>query len=217
MGILKSLFTLGKSFISQAEESIEETQGVRMLEQHIRDAKAELDKAGKSRVDLLARVKLSHDKLKALSKNVNPSLINEVAEEIARLENLITAEEQVLSNLEVSRDGVEKAVTATAQRIAQFEQQMEVVKATEAMQRAQQAVTTSTVGASSSVSTAAESLKRLQTRQAERQARLDAAAQLEKVADGRDLDEKLAEAGIGGSNKSSAQDVLARLQRQQGE
>ncbi len=41
-------------------------------------------------------------------KNVNPSLINEVAEEIARLENLITAEEQVLSNLEVSRDGVEK-------------------------------------------------------------------------------------------------------------
>jgi phage shock protein A len=103
MGILKSLFTLGKSFISQAEESIEETQGVRMLEQHIRDAKAELDKAGKSRVDLLARVKLSHDKLKdlrerkaslearaleALSKNVNPSLINEVAEEIARLENL---------------------------------------------------------------------------------------------------------------------------------
>ncbi|EGF3281504.1 PspA/IM30 family protein, partial [Escherichia coli] len=142
-----------------------------------------------------------------------PSLINEVAEEIARLENLITAEEQVLSNLEVSRDGVEKAVTATAQRIAQFEQQMEVVKATEAMQRAQQAVTTSTVGASSSVSTAAESLKRLQTRQA----RLDAAAQLEKVADGRDLDEKLAEAGIGGSNKSSAQDVLARLQRQQGE
>ena len=93
MGILKSLFTLGKSFISQAEESIEETQGVRMLEQHIRDAKAELDKAGKSRVDLLARVKLSHDKLKdlrerkaslearaleALSKNVNPSLINEV-------------------------------------------------------------------------------------------------------------------------------------------
>ncbi len=137
-------------------------------------------------------------------------MINEVAEEIARLENLITAEEQVLSNLEVSRDGVEKAVTATAQRIAQFEQQMEVVKATEAMQRAQQAVTTSTVGASSSVSTAAESLKRLQTRQAERQARPDAAAQLEKVADGRDLDEKLAEAGIGGSNKSSAPGCISK-------
>lgn len=231
MGILKSLFTLGKSVLSQAEESIEEAQGVRMLEQHIRDAKGELDKAGKSRVDLLARVKLSNDKLndlrerkaslenralEALSKNANPSLINEVAEEIARLENVITAEEQVLTNLESSRDGVEKAVNATAQRIAQFEQQLEVVKATEAMQRAQQAVTTSTVGASSSVSTAAESLKCLQTRQTERQARLDAAAQLEKVADGRDLDEKLAEAGIGATNKSSAQDVLARLQRQQG-
>ncbi|HAK8271922.1 TPA: PspA/IM30 family protein [Salmonella enterica] len=228
MGILKSLFTLGKSFVAQAEDAIDEAQGVRMLEQHIRDAKAELDKAGKSRVDLLARVKLSHDKLNdlrerkasletralaAMSKNVDAALLNEVAEEIARLENAILAEEQVLTNLEASRDAVEKAVTATGQRIAQFEQQLEVVKATEA----QQAVTTSTVGAASNVSTAAESLKRLQTRQAERQARLDAAAQLEKVADGRDLDEKLAQAGIGATNKSNAQDVLARLQRQQGE
>lgn len=232
MGILRSLFTLGKSMLSQAEESIEEAQGVRMLEQHIRDAKSELDKAGKSRVDLLARVKLSNDKLKdlrerqstlearaleALGKNANTALINEVAEEIARLENVIATEEQVLANLEIARDGVEKAVDATAKRIAQFEQQLEVIKATEAMQRAQQAVTTSTAGASSSVSTAAESLKRLQTRQAERQARLDAATQLEKVADGSCLDEKLAEAGIGVSNKSSTQDVLARLQRQQGE
>lgn len=232
MGILKSLFTLGKSVISQAEASIEEAQGVRMLEQHIRDAKTELNKANQSRVELLARVKLSNDKLydlrerkaslekralEALNKKVDAALINEVAEEIARLENLITAEEQVLANLEASRDGVERAVTATGQRISQFEQQLEVVKATEAMQRAQQAVTTSTVGASSNVSTAAESLKRIQTRQAERQARLDAAAQLEKVADGRDLDERLAEMGIGGSNKSSAQDVLARLQQQKGE
>lgn len=232
MGILKSLFTLGKSVISQAEASIEEAQGVRMLEQHIRDAKTELNKANQSRVELLARVKLSNDKLydlrerkaslekralEALNKKVDAALINEVAEEIARLENLITAEEQVLANLEASRDGVERAVTATGQRISQFEQQLEVVKATEAMQRAQQAVTTSTVGASSNVSTAAESLKRIQTRQAERQARLNAAAQLEKVADGRDLDERLAEVGIGGSNKSSAQDVLARLQQQKGE
>ena len=89
-----------------------------------------------------------------------------------------------------------------------------MVKATEAMQRAQQAVSTSTLGASSNVATAAELLKRLQARQAERQARLDAAEQLEKVADGRDLDQKLAEAGIGGPQKSSAQDVLARLQRE---
>lgn len=38
MGILKSLFTLGKSMVSQAGETIEEAQGVRILEQHIREA-----------------------------------------------------------------------------------------------------------------------------------------------------------------------------------
>lgn len=226
MGILKNLFTLGKSLLNQADEAIEEAQGVRMLEQHIRDAKAELDKAGKSRVDLLARVKLSNDKLSELrerkqylesraiegmSKNIDAVLLNEVIEEIARLENTITREAQVLDSLEISRNNIEKAVAITSQRINQFEQQLEVVKATEAMQRAQQAVTTSTVGATSNVTTAAESLKRLQTRQAERQARLDAAAQLEKVADGRELEEKLAQAGVGTSGTSSAQAVLERL------
>ncbi|HDF8565991.1 TPA: PspA/IM30 family protein [Enterobacter hormaechei subsp. hoffmannii] len=226
MGILKNLFTLGKSLLNQADEAIEEAQGVRMLEQHIRDAKAELDKAGKSRVDLLARVKLSNDKLSELrerkqylesraiegmSKNIDAALLNEVAEEIARLENTITREAQVLDSLETSRNNIEKAVAITSQRINQFEQQLEVVKATEAMQRAQQAVTTSTVGATSNVTTAAESLKRLQTRQAERQARLEAAAQLEKVADGRELEEKIAQAGVGTTGTSSAQAVLERL------
>lgn len=226
MGILKNLFTLGKSLLNHADEAIEEAQGVRMLEQHIRDAKAELDKAGKSRVDLLARVKLSNDKLSELrerkqylesraiegmSKNIDAALLNEVAEEIARLENTITREAQVLDSLETSRNNIEKAVAITSQRINQFEQQLEVVKATEAMQRAQQAVTTSTVGATSNVTTAAESLKRLQSRQAERQARLNAAAQLEKVADGRELEEKLAQAGVGTTGTSSAQAVLERL------
>lgn len=226
MGILKNLFTLGKSLLNQADEAIEEAQGVRMLEQHIRDAKAELDKAGKSRVDLLARVKLSNDKLSELrerkqylesraiegmSKNIDAALLNEVAEEIARLENTITREAQVLDSLETSRNNIEKAVAITSQRINQFEQQLEVVKATEAMQRAQQAVTRSTVGATSNVTTAAESLKRLQTRQAERQAKLDAVAQLEKVADGRELEEKLAQAGVGTTGTSSAQAVLERL------
>lgn len=226
MGILKNLFTLGKSLLNQADEAIEEAQGVRMLEQHIRDAKAELDKAGKSRVDLLARVKLSNDKLSELrerkqylesraiegmSKNIDAALLNEVAEEIARLENTITREAQVLDSLETSRNNIEKAVAITSQRINQFEQQLEVVKATEAMQRAQQAVTTSTVGATSNVTTAAESSKRLQTRQAERQAKLDAVAQLEKVADGRELEEKLAQAGVGTTGTSSAQAVLERL------
>lgn len=146
-----------------------------------------------------------------MSKNIDAALLNEVAEEIARLENTITREAQVLDSLETSRNNIEKAVAITSQRINQFEQQLEVVKATEAMQRAQQAVTTSTVGATSNVTTAAESLKRLQTRQAERQARLEAAAQLEKVADGRELEEKLAQAGVGTTGTSSAQAVLERL------
>lgn len=229
MSILKKLFTLGKSLVNDTEVLIEETQGIRLLEQHIRDARAELDKAGEARVDLLARAKLSKDKLNelntrkmtlesravdAMQKQVDESLLLEVAEEISRLEAVIVSEEDVLQNLTHSREVVEQAVAATRQRIARFEQQLEVVKATEATQRAQQAVTTSAVGASSSMATAADSLKRIQTQQAERQARLEAAESIEKIASGRDLDEKLAQAGVGGASTHSAQDVLARLRNQ---
>lgn len=66
----------------------------------------------------------------------------------------------MLTNLEASHDVVEKAVTATGPKIEWVKQQLELVETTEAMQRAQQVVTTSTVGAN--VSTVAESLKRLQ-------------------------------------------------------
>lgn len=66
MGILKSLFMLGKLFVVQVEEVIDEVQGVCMLEQYICDVKVELDKVGKFRVDLLVWVKLSYDKLNDL-------------------------------------------------------------------------------------------------------------------------------------------------------
>lgn len=90
------LSSVGIIRVKQSEEAIDEAQGVRMLEQHIRDAKASLETRT----------------LAAMSKNVDATLLNEVAEEIARLENTILAEEQVLTNQEASRDAVEKAVTA---------------------------------------------------------------------------------------------------------
>ncbi len=232
MGILKKLFTFGKSIVADAEEALEESQGIRLLEQHIRDAKTELDKAGKSRVDLLARVRLSKDKLaglrerqamlesravQAMEKKVDETLLQEVAQEIARLDDAISTEEQLLATLESSQQSVEKAVTATSLRIAQFEQQLEMIKATEATQKAQQAVTASSLGASSNVATAAESLKRIKARQAERQAKIDAIDELEKVSSGVSLDEKLAEAGIGSSARTSAEDVLARLRQKNAE
>ncbi|KFC84327.1 PspA/IM30 family protein [Buttiauxella agrestis] len=228
MGILKKLFTIGKSVVADVEDNLEESQGIRLLEQHIRDARNELDKAGKSRVDLLARVRMSKAKLaglherqatlelsavQAMEKQADEALLQEVAEEIARLDDAISTEEKLLKNLESSQQAVEQAVKATGSRIAQFEQQLEMIKATEATQRAQQAVTASSLGATTNVATAAESLKRIKARQAERQAKLDAIDELEKVNSGTSLDEKLAEAGIGNNNRTSADDVLARLRK----
>lgn len=57
-----------------------------------------------------------------MSKNVDVVLFNEVVEEIVCLENVIFVEEQVLINLEVFCDVVEKVVMVIGQWIVQFEQ-----------------------------------------------------------------------------------------------
>lgn len=59
--------------------------------------------------------------MEALSKDASPLPINEVVEEIARLGNVIVAEERIFANLEVSWDSVEKVMSATVQRTAQLE------------------------------------------------------------------------------------------------
>lgn len=91
-----------------------------------------------------------------------------------------------------------------------MEQQVDMVKATESVQKAQTAVSSRHLGANSKMKTAAESLNRIQDRQKERQAELEAASELAADESGSELEKRLQEAGISGSNKS-ADAELARI------
>ncbi|MGL5364160.1 MAG: PspA/IM30 family protein, partial [Plesiomonas shigelloides] len=86
-----------------------------------------------------------------------------------------------------------------------------VVKATETVQKAQAAVSARNVGANSKMRTAVESLDRIKQKQAEQQAKLEAAAEQYAEESGDALQAKLKQAGITGSANNSAKDELARI------
>ncbi|MEQ3652790.1 MAG: PspA/IM30 family protein, partial [Glaciecola sp.] len=91
-----------------------------------------------------------------------------------------------------------------------LEQQVDMIKATESVQRAQVAVSSSHLGANSKMKTATESLSRIQEKQNLRNAELEAAEELAQSESTDDLEKRLAGAGIKGG-ASSADDELARI------
>jgi phage shock protein A len=94
--------------------------------------------------------------------------------------------------------------------LRRMEQQVDMVKATATVQKAQVAVSSRHMGANSRMKTAAESLTRIQERQNQRSAELDAAEELASEESGDGLDARLKAAGISGS-KAGADDELARI------
>lgn len=226
MSLLKKLFTFGRAVKSELEEEFTDAQAVRLLEQHIRDAKSAMDEAGKSRIELAAKKKMAENKVAELKAEVakyenfamealnkgNDALAGEVAEKIANLETLLTEEQTHLDNLNRDFGKIETTIRKSKQQMADLERQLAQVKATEAVQKAQERINTSSVSANAKVANAADSLKRLKEKQAERQAKLDAAEELD--AGGDELEKKLKEAGIGGGTTSGSS-VLERLKQKQ--
>ena len=97
--------------------------------------------------------------------------------------------------------------------IKRLKQQVDVVKATESVQKAQLAVSQRYGGSQAKMHTALESLERIKQKQAERGARMEAAAELAvEGSPDQALEEKLRAAGITPAS-GSADSVLERLKQ----
>lgn len=226
MGILSKIFTAVKGHASEAGEAIVDANALTILDQEIRDADNEMRKSRDNLASVMAKRQVSADKLAAkkaknkeyegyvqaaLTKN-DEALATEVAGKIAELEGEIATEEGLVKDYDVSIESLRKAIGEAEDRIKRLKVKVDVVKAREHVIRAQRAASQANVGASSKVGSALESLERLQARQAEQQAKIQAADQLAKEGSDAGLEEKLRKAGItpGGT---SAQDVLARFRK----
>lgn len=225
MNVWSKLLTALRGGVNEAGEAVVDSQALRILDQEIRDSDSELRKAKEALAEIMAKQKLAAERvnkaakaiseyeqyaLKALEADDEP-LAKEVAAKIANLEAEQTAEREQADNYAESVAQLRKVVSQAEAHIKRLKQQVDTVKATESVQKAQMAVAQRYGGSQAKLHTAVESLERIKQQQAERAAKMEATAELAQASHADEsLDAKLRAAGIV-AETANADSVLARL------
>jgi hypothetical protein len=225
MNIWSKMLTALRGGVNEAGEAIIDGQALRILDQEIRDASQELKQSKDSLAEVMARQKLAEEKcqqlkqsisehegyaLKALEKN-DESLAQEVAQRIAIFEDALQSEQKMALEFAQSVEKLRTAIAQAETHIKRLKQQVDTVKATDNVQRAQAAIAERHSGTHAKLQTAMASLDRIKERQALKSAQMQAAQEMaQQPADNDVLKAKLEAAGITTSG-TAASDVLARL------
>jgi phage shock protein A len=229
LNIWAKVATAIRGGINEAGEAIVDGQALRVLDQEIRDADNQLTRSKEALTGIIAKRKLADKKVESLKASVteyegyamqaldkgDETLATEVADKMAGMEAELAGEEGVAKSFSDSESQLRRAVVQTEANLKRLKQQVDTVKATETVQRAQAAVAARHSGADSSMRSAVDSLERLKTRQAERAAQFEAANELAGSTEEVSLQDKLKAAGIVGGGASGG-DVLARLKAKRG-
>lgn len=230
MNVWSKLLTALRGGANEAGEALVDSQALRILDQEIRDADQELRQSREALAEIMARQKLASERvskgeakvaeyeqyaLKALAAD-NEALAGEVAEKIANLEAELAADREQAAGFAASVAQLRQATAQAEGHIKRLKQQVDTVKATESVQRAQMAVAQRYGGSQARLQTAVESLERIKQRQAERAAKLEVSAELATAQPDASLESKLRAAGIVPDNGSAAS-VLARLKGKAGQ
>ncbi|WP_340677002.1 PspA/IM30 family protein [Paraglaciecola sp.] len=223
MSVWRKLVTAMKGGATEAAQSVVDSQAIRILEQEIREAKDELRKSDHARTQILAKCKLAQQKVESLQTSIGQyeaharkavdsdrQLALDCAQKVGDLKVEQEAEQKFLDQFRQSEKQLANNINQAKANLKRLEQQVDMVKATESVQKAQVAVSSRHLGANSKMKTATESLSRIQEKQNLRNAELQAAEELAADESSDDLEKRLAAAGIKGST-ASADDELSRI------
>ncbi|MFT5085275.1 MAG: phage shock protein A [Lentisphaeria bacterium] len=222
---LKKLWTAMRGATNESLEAVADTQAIRILDQEIRDAKAELKACDENLTRIMAKRKLTEGKVKSLNKDIDTytnhaiaasekgdeGLAVECAERVSDLEINLETEQSILDSFLSSEISLKANIAKAKTNVRRMEQQIEQVKATESVQKAQVAVSTRHMGANSKVKTALSSLDRIKAKQLQRGAELEAAEELASEESGSSLDAKLKASGIQPGGQKNGSDRLAQI------
>jgi phage shock protein A len=222
---LAKLWTAIRGGANEAIETAVDSQAIRILEQEQRDAKSELRASDQNLTKIMAKRKLVQNKVASLKSDIekythhalganeqgDEQLAIECATRVEELESQLRVEQEMLDGFLASEKSLEANISKAKTNVRRLDQQIDQVKATESVQKAQVAVSTRHMGANSKVKTALDSLERIKAKQAERSAELEAAEERANKESGSDLDERLKKAGITPGGEISGKNKLAQL------
>lgn len=228
MSIWGKVMTALKGATNEVGEAIADSNALRILDQEIREASEQLQQSKTQLAGIMAKQKLSGQKCAELKEKVaeyegyatkaleqgDESLATEVAGKIAEYEADLASEQELEQSFAQSIVNLKKAITDAESNLRRLKQQVDTVKATESVQKAQAACAAKHSGVNSRMATATDSLERIKRRQAERAAQMEAASELSGDTAENDLQAKLKAAGITKGDTDAAS-VLERLKARQ--
>jgi phage shock protein A len=238
-GILTKLWTALRGAANEAGEAAVDANATRILDQEIRDADGELRDArvalsemmGKQSVEqthlaekrakleeyagyihqTLAKQKQAQGAGQSAEAAQNGALAQEIAAKYAEQEALVKASDNVIAEYGKNIDVLKQKITAGETAIRTLKQRADTVKAKQHVIKASAAVAAASSGTDTHARSALDSLERIERRQEESLAQMEAANRLAAESSGEALEERLRKAGIIPS-ASAASDVLARFQ-----
>ena len=225
MSVIKKLVTLLRGSARELGQSVVDSNATRIYEQEIIDAKSSIAEAKAELTGVMAkqmqtardieRIKtelLRHEDLalQALNKD-EEGLALEVAERVAGLEAEMTAQTQAHASYALQVSRLKDLIRAAETRVREHEREIGIAKTTESVYRATQSISESIGATGSQLTSARDSLERIKKRHEDLADRMTAAEQLDQEFGHRALERKLADAGIGDSDKVLAAQVMERL------
>jgi phage shock protein A len=240
-GILTKLWTAMRGAVNEAGESAVDANATRILDQEIRDADNDLREAkvalaalmGKQSVEekhltekrakleeyagylrqMIVKQKAAEAGTQAAEVARLTELSQEVAGRYAEQEALIKAGTGVIAEYGRNIEVLKQKVTACEAAIRNLRQRADTVKAKQHVIRASAAVSAAHSGTTTHARSALDSLERIEQRQEEALARIDAANSLAAESNGEALEERLRKAGVI-PGATAANDVLARFKKE---
>lgn len=226
MNVWAKMITALRGGANELGEAILDGQALRVLDQEVREAADELIQSKQALADLLAKQKLAQSRYDEFVQSIKQheeyarlalekkqeSLALEIAQKIAGFERERNQEQNLLKHFDQSLVDMRTAVSTAEQNIKRLKQQIDTLRATESVQRAQVALAQRFQNGGSKLRTAMDSIDAIKQKQKEREALLQAAEELKCEEEPDPLLKKLAQAGIL-PEQQDAQDVLERIKK----
>lgn len=223
MNIWSKMITALKGGINELGENVIDEHALKILDQEIRDASEGLNQSKAALASLIAQQKVAEEQatgvreeiknhesyvIAALNKG-DEALALEVSERVAQLENRKDDHNKHIRSLREQADLLRTTINAADEQLRKLKQQTETIKATEALQRAQQVIAQRHSSQNPKLRTALDSLERIKQKQTQQAAEIQADIEVSRALREDDLDRRLKEAGI--TSEATAKKVLERI------
>ncbi|MDQ6993067.1 MAG: PspA/IM30 family protein [Mariprofundus sp.] len=226
--IFQKLVTLVRGGATKAGEAIIDANAITIFEQEIKDGQSNLDKAKKDLTLVMAKSMEAGRKISGLKENIakhegyvekalgkgDEALALEVAGKIAEFEGELQIQEGAKAQFDTHIKRLKSQIKDTQQGLDKMTRELTMVKTTDSVQKASQAISQNYANSGSKALSAKESLNRIKARQQETEDRLAAGEVLRAEFEGESLEDKLRESGIVEDN-SGAGSVLDRIKAKQ--